>query len=84
MPKAGKRTQGKKKPYLQDRKGLLMNATQVEIDQLDRLLKIEQDKNEALISKLIMFRDIVEKKEFDFMNMSDQEKMNAKISKGFL
>lgn len=61
-----------------------MNATQVEIDQLDRLLKIEQDKNEALISKLIMFRDIVEKKEFDFMNMSDQEKMNAKISKGFL
>ena len=50
---------------------------------LDELLEKEKEKNNALISELIMFKEIVEKKYIEFMNMSDKDKMNAKISKGF-
>jgi hypothetical protein len=65
-------------------KKAFMSTSQQEINHLNHLINKELQKNSALVSELEMFKDIVKKKDFDFMNLSDQEKLNAKVTKDFL
>lgn len=50
---------------------------------LDNLINMKIRENENLVSELVMFKDVMEKKYYEHMNLSSKDKINAKITKNF-
>lgn len=55
---------------------------ELDIEGLDIKLNQEIKENYELISEIELFKSILKKKDYEFMTMSDKEKMNAQMMKG--
>lgn len=62
------------------------NRTETEINAQEQAIQRELSKNEKHLATLQMLKEIVEKKDYDLLNMTDKEKLEALIlkSKGLM
>lgn len=61
-----------------------MEITESDINELDKKLNQAIKENHELLAEVELFKNILKKKDYEFMTLSDKEKMNAKMMKGEL
>jgi len=59
-----------------------MEITDNDISELDKKLNQAMTENHELLAEVELFKNILKKKDYEFMTMSDKEKMNAQMLKG--